>query len=200
MRPHTRNVFDELYRRVFTTSRSRFCAARRLEASYKWAQWTVTLASVALIVIPLIQTLSLPSRLNPTLLNLLEVFFAIVILAFSLLTSADNYLVKADRMHRGALELARVYKALEPYRKKGGNLHLYEQYCSRYDDILAKYENHEPIDYLAFTLTRPDMFYDTRRSLAWAGISYRLQAIWSRRSFLFLILLCLGIIRVVLYP
>lgn len=195
-----KNEFDELYRRVFTTARARFCAARRLEASYKWAQWTVTLASVALIAIPLVQAMRLPAHVNPVYLNVMQVFFAIVVLAFSQLMSADSYLIKAERMHRGALELARIYRSLEPYRRAGGTLKLYEHFCARYDACLAEHENHSPVDYLAYTLTEKSTFYESNLGFVWGWVRYVFDIALSRLPFLLILAAGVGIIVLVMRP
>ncbi len=196
----TENIFDELYRRVYITSRSSFCAARRLEQQSKWSQWTVALASVALVVIPLAQSVDLPLPLDAKILNVLEIFLAIVVLVFSLLIGAENYLVKASEMQQRGLELAKIYYALEPYRAKGGNSKSYERFYKEYDVILSKHENHLPIDYDEHKLLKRKDFYKTDKEYNLAWVSFNIKRILSWLPYLFLLLMCFYLMIIMLLP
>jgi hypothetical protein len=191
---HTKNMFDELYRRVLVTARSSFFAARRLEFHCKLSQWTVTLASIALIIIPLGQALNFSPQINASALNVLEVFFAIIVLAFTLLIGVDSYLLKADRMQRRGLELASIYYALEPYRDNGGNQRLYEKFCMKYDEVLSKYENHLPIDYLDFKLSKREEYFPQLKNYLPALINLGIQRFFSILLYLLLLLSCLYLV------
>jgi hypothetical protein len=194
------NVFDELYRRVYITARSSFFAARRLEIHYKWSQWTIALASIALLYIPLVQTFDLELTVNPKTLNVLEVSFAVIVLVFSLLIGTENYLLKADRMQRRGLELASIYYALEPYRKKEEDNKLYENFCANYDKVLEKYDNHLPIDFLEFTLSKKNDYYEGGRGYLTALINFQFQRFLSIAPYLLLLLPCFYLVRLLIFP
>lgn len=194
------NVFNDLYRRVYVTARSSFCAARRLEQQSKWSQWTVTLASVALIIIPLVQSMDMPLIIDKKILNVLEIFLAIIVLVFSLLISAENYQLKASEMQQRGLELAKIYYALEPYRVKTGDIKLYEKFYTDYDQILSRHENHLPIDYDEHRLLKREDFYPKYWDFVLAWVSFKVQRFILITPYLILLIPCVYLVIFLLIP
>jgi hypothetical protein len=194
------NVFDELYRRVYITARASFCAARRLELQSRWSQWTIAMASVALLFIPLAQTFDFELRISTRMLNVLEILLAVIVLVFSLLIGAEIHLIKADKMQRRGLELASIYYALEPYRKKEEDNALYTGFCTKYDSVLERYDNHLPIDYLEFTLTKKRDYYPDRWSYLRAWVEFQWKRFVSILLYLLLLLPCIYLVWVLISP
>lgn len=153
------NPFDELYRRISITARVRFVCSRRLAFSHNLSQWTIALASIGLIALSLMQITQLAIPLSRDALAVLQIFFAVVVLAFSLLIGYENLNVRADRMHRCGLELAKIFRALEPFRDGQASDRKYRDFCSRYDATLDKFDNHDAVDFTLFTFTRKSEYY-----------------------------------------
>lgn len=151
--------FEELHRRVRLTTGARFKAARRLARHDKFAQWTIALLSVALVVVPLLQALSVTTGLSMAQLNVLQIVLAVLVLVFSLLLSRDNFSVRADKMHRCGLELGQLERDIFGFVGTHRDEASYKEFSDRYYGILQQYENHEDVDYEMYKLWRKDEHY-----------------------------------------
>lgn len=141
------NRLHELLRRTKVTTKSRYRASERLELHHKLSQWTVSLISVALVIIPVAQTFKVEAGVDQVYLNAIQTILAVLILVYSLLLGQENFVSRAKEMHRNGVELGRLARKLSG---KGDEV-TDEEYASlteEYYDILEKYENHKPIDYL----------------------------------------------------
>lgn len=174
MDPNAIAKFGELHRRVRLTAGARFRAARRLARHDKFAQWTIALLSVGLIVVPLLQALKVTTGLSVEQLNVLQIVLAVLVLVFSLLLSRDNFSVRADKMHRCGLELGQLERDLFGLLVTGADDRIYKDMSDRYFDILQQHENHEDVDYEMFKLWRKDEYYADRR------VTYSLQWLWTQ--------------------
>lgn len=142
-----KNRLHELLRRTKITSKSRYRASERLERHHKLSQWTVSLISAALVFIPLVQTFGISAGIEAIYLNATQATLAVLVLVYSLLLGQENFISRAQSMHRNGIELGRFARKLAG---KGEEV-LDEEYfalAEEYYDILDKYENHKPIDYL----------------------------------------------------
>lgn len=141
------NRLYELLRRTKITTKSRYRASERLELHNKLSQWTVSLISVALVFIPLVQTFGISAGIEVIYLNATQATLAILVLVYSLLLGQENFISRAQAMHRNGVELGRFARKLAGKGEAVPD----EEYFSlaeKYYDILEKYENHKPIDYL----------------------------------------------------
>ena len=167
--------FNELYRRVDVTTRTRYNAAQRLNSHHRFSQWVVTLVSVALIAIPLLQAMNVPLGRSPQLLDAVEVFLAVLVLAYSLLLGNENYSGKAEKMLNCGLELGRLSRRLYPHLDQPHQEDLYKEFSEEYHDILEKYENHDPIDYEMYRISNPRFYYKNKVAHVTAWISVKLK-------------------------
>ncbi len=141
------NRVRELLRRTKITTKSRYRASERLERHHKLSQWTVALISAALVFVPLAQSFGIASGLKIVYLNATQATLAVLVLVYSLLLGQENFVSRAQSMHRNGIELGRFARKLAG---KGESVpdQEYFQLSEEYYDILNKYENHKPIDYL----------------------------------------------------
>ncbi|MNK88867.1 hypothetical protein D3C87_1088510 [compost metagenome] len=99
-----------------------------------------------------------------------------MILLFSQLESAENFVLKAHRYHDCALDIAELYNELrytKTYENENpGKKDILQGISDRYDKILKRYENHKPIDYERFQLTKPGYFKLGSRAKGWVNIKY----------------------------
>lgn len=146
------NRLHELLRRTKITTKSRYRASERLEQHHKFSQWTVSLISVALVFIPLVQTFGISAGIEPIYLNATQATLAVLVLVYSLLLGQENFISRAQAMHRNGVELGRFARKLAGK----GDVVSDEEYfalAEEYYNILEKYENHKPVDYLYTRLT-----------------------------------------------
>lgn len=152
----------ELLTIIWTTKGARFGAYRRLTRLNSWSVRALSCLSGYLIVSSLLLashalTLSGPGR---ELANLLIAGLSVLTLALNLIEVSQNYLVRAERLHSCALELAAVHRALE-LRTLGGkpSEEELEAAVKRYDDVLGRcVENHDDLDYAWFRASHPTDF------------------------------------------
>lgn len=133
---------------------ARFKAAKRLERHHKMSQWTVTISSVSLLIIPLVQVFGEATDYSAAQLNVIQSLLAVAVLVFSLLMSLGNHGVKSDQMHRCGMELNDLHR----------NIGLDESLdvkslIIKYNIILDRYGNHENIDYLMMRLSKHKLYY-----------------------------------------
>lgn len=147
--PDLDNKIEKLLRRTKKTTKSRYRASERLELHHKFSQWTVSFLSVALVFIPLMQAFDVDVGIESLYLNAIQAILAVLILAYSLLLGQENFISRSEAMHRNGVELGRFARKLEAYKNKESVPdEEYHQLVEKYYDILEKYENHKPIDYL----------------------------------------------------
>jgi len=141
------NRLHELFRRTKITTKSRYRASERLERHHKLSQWTVSLISAALVFVPLVQAFNLAVGIEVIYLNATQATLAVLVLVYSLLLGQENFVSRAQAMHRCGIELGRFARKLAG---KGESVPDQEYFAlaEEYYDILDKYENHKPIDYL----------------------------------------------------
>ena len=141
------NRLHELLRRTKITTKSRYRASERLERHHKLSQWTVSLISAALVFVPLAQAFGIATGIQAIYLNATQATLAVLILVYSLLLGQENFVSRAQAMHRNGIELGRFSRKLAG---KGSSVPdgEYFELAEEYYDILDKYENHKPIDYL----------------------------------------------------
>jgi hypothetical protein len=162
------NPTAELYRRIIQTSHCRFIGARRLALRDTIAQWTLSLVSVALIAIPLLQAMNLTRAVEAQALNVLEVILAVVVLVCSLLINKENNALRADRMHSCALELRNLAWELLPHKDAELHEHTFKEFVAKYASIMKAFENHASLDYDCLRLQQRAWYYPTKRKYAWA--------------------------------
>ena len=138
--------FKGLYRKVDKVSRLRYNAADRLKRHQQFSQWITSLLSVILIIVPLLQALKVKTNVSDQLLNAIQVFLAVLILAYSLLLGIENYSSRSEKMHTCGLELSSLAREIYPYLEIENDSFLYKRFSEKYQSILEKYENHSQID------------------------------------------------------
>src|SRR5690606_31274374 len=94
--------------------------------------------------------------------NFASLTFAVLVLLFSQLESSESFILKSDRFHNCALDIAELYNQLrytKTYLNTAPNKNvILKEISDNYDKILKRYENHKPIDYDKFQLLKPDYF------------------------------------------
>lgn len=141
------NRVGELLRRTKMTTKSRYRASERLERHHKFSQWTVSLISAALIFVPMMQVFKIELGVDALYLSATQAVLAVLVLVYSLLLGQENFISKAEAMHRNGVELGRFARKLAGIKVEVSD-ERYEELTEEYYNILEKYANHRPVDYL----------------------------------------------------
>ncbi len=161
---NVRSYAESLKSRLWITKGSRFNAARRLNNKSQFSTTSISILSVYGIAIPIIQSLpniSKCSQIN-SLYTAISTILSVFTLVLSLLDSAKNYPVKADRIYSSAVKIGVLEKKLEylicceaddELRAKVQSL------STEYNEILAECgENHDPEDFSLFKAQHSEHF------------------------------------------
>jgi hypothetical protein len=102
--------------------------------------------------------------------------FSVLILLFSQLESSENFALKSERYHNCSLDIAELYNRARFTKNFTTDLPTKQsellQLSAEYDIILKKYDNHLPIDYLKFQLTKPEYFELNFLTIKWIWLKY----------------------------
>jgi hypothetical protein len=158
--PFARDFEDQslrsLYRKMKKTALTRFESAIRMRRHQTYSLWTISIFSAGLIIFPIVQAFGIPIHVSVGWFNVMQVGLALMVLVLSLLISANNVGDKAEKMHRCGLEVnALCHEALPSCRTDLHDEAKYEFFRVRYAQILAVYENHDPIDFDRVKLLLP---------------------------------------------
>ncbi|MCL6754614.1 SLATT domain-containing protein [Nostoc sp. CCCryo 231-06] len=145
---------ESLSSRIWITKGSRFNAARRLNNKYQFSLNSISILSVYGIAIPIIQGIVRNPQCQKIneIYNAISLILSVFTLAISLLEGAKNYQIKAEKLHKNAVEISSLQRELEYLMiSKSGEA----DFLQKLGDISVKYEhliercpeNHEPEDY-----------------------------------------------------
>ncbi|MDO8267793.1 MAG: SLATT domain-containing protein [Moraxellaceae bacterium] len=162
---YTQGGFDkQLNYSLWSASRIRFIAARKLSKKNERSSKAVAFLSAYLILYTLLDFLFL-SKLEGYNVNFIiftNIMFSLLILIFSQNEASASYSVRAYQFHQCALRISRIYKELRrlksKYHQKEKDNFFHEELArmdDSYEEILAQSENHEMIDYELFKATYP---------------------------------------------
>lgn len=156
--------FKELYRRVEVTCKSRYNASTRLQWQHTLSQWTIAILSMGLIVISLISFSDIEVRFSGDYVHVMQVIFASLVLTYSLLIGTENFSQRSEKLHRCGLELGRLLRTLKPYKEgEKSDDSKYEELQGKYYDVLEKYENHTPVDFMFTRLDLSERYYNGKK-------------------------------------
>lgn len=154
---------QHLLRSSTITASARFNASRRLRVHQDVSLWAVSVFSVVLIVVPLLTRFGVETNLSAPTIDLLNVVAAIAILVISILVNSSNFAERAEKMHRCALELNALSREVKlRIQAEGAETSNLRDLQARYEEILARYENHEDIDFKVAQIKKAPEFYGIR--------------------------------------
>lgn len=137
---------DALRQMISKTVAARFQASRRLDFHNKLSLFSISLFSIILILVSLLQLVEFRFSFEGVVVNIGQVFLSIVILCFSIAISMSDFSLKASRQHECGVHLNElVYKLMNKWGVVLSDQE-YEQRLSEYFNILSRYENHTEAD------------------------------------------------------
>jgi preprotein translocase subunit SecF len=161
-----KDFLEELKHKIWSTKGTRFTADTRLKTIANYSTLGISFLSSYLIIFGLVAVYNLfnMKMINPDIIAFTITALSIVVLVFSLLENAKNFGVKAKNFHDCGLDLADIYNELQNYKSYNNDSSEKEkmEFCRKlqikYQNILRRYENHNPIDNKQFRLNHPDYY------------------------------------------
>ncbi|EGR1589075.1 SLATT domain-containing protein [Vibrio parahaemolyticus] len=143
-------TYKYLYKRVAVTSKARYEASRRLRSQSWFSQWTLAYMAIGQIVLAMLPIFELTNdTISTNVQNAVAVFFAVVVLAYSLLLGMGDFSARSAKIHQCGLELGELARELKFMvdSKAETTKEDYLSYVERYYLCLGRYENHSSHDY-----------------------------------------------------
>lgn len=137
---------DELVRSYNTTALCRFNAAERLTRKGRWSFLTVSLSSLLLIFIPLLQMSGTYVSGDSKLAGTLQVFLAVVSLVYSSLIYKSEYEARAVK-HAQAAAKFKDYSRRLLLIKDGESKEQISEIEKKYHKVVQFSEDHSRVDY-----------------------------------------------------
>ena len=180
---HNNSWEEELNFKLWVTSSARFRADKRCCLRSRWSQLSVTLLTSYLIIIGILPLLPQPlGKLFPAdVLSFTTTAVSIILLAYSLIESSNNYSLKAHRHHECGLKIGCLYTRLRRAKEIADadrKLREIDEITEEYQKALEAFENHEPIDYATFQTTKPDYFKLSKGKCRSIWIRYYFQTLF----------------------
>ncbi|PSB58281.1 SLATT domain-containing protein [Chamaesiphon polymorphus] len=145
---HTSDAYDKLKENTNTVMKSCFAASDRLSFHNLVSQWTLSVLSLGLIVIPLLTVTKMPLRYNQNIIDFASISLAVAILMLSLLIGANNYAARGYKMYQSGLDFNDLLRDMRYVESNSDRMTHYQIFSNRYGNILRQYENVSAIDNL----------------------------------------------------
>ncbi|MBJ7552655.1 SLATT domain-containing protein, partial [Marinomonas ostreistagni] len=104
------NKFDELYRLLDITAKSRYRAATRLKIHGLLSQCTLSLLAIGLIISSLFTLSDMKILLDSEYVSVMQIIFSVLILTYSLLLGIGDFGVRSSDYHLCGLEISRLLR------------------------------------------------------------------------------------------
>ncbi len=142
---------DNLLSKFWFTKGTRFTADEKLRAKNRWSTLSLSMMSIYLIFIYCVDLIGIVPTDEKIYMALCVLFLSLFSLVINLLETAKNQTLEAKQMHDCALEVQNLYHELQlRLENKTANSDYKESLRKKYNEILAKYPNHEGSAYWVF--------------------------------------------------
>lgn len=143
-------IANKYLRTMSITTDARFKAAKRLKHINDICFITTTIASLGLILIPLLDLAGINTIFTSITLTIIQVFLAVCVLVYSTAIATANFQVRSkeflqcgDRIKK-IIDEFKVHLVDVQLNNEKPNL---EKYMNDYRKVLDGYENHDDVDY-----------------------------------------------------
>lgn len=165
-----KSFLEELSYKIWSTKGARFQADKRLKKKSKLSTISLAILSAYLIIASLISVYNINNGGNENLINYSITALSILLLVANMFENNQDYKLRANTFHNCGLELGILYSKLRTFKTLKENSTNYEIYrfcqelTENYQNVLNKYENHDPIDYDKFKTLNTDHFKELSES------------------------------------
>lgn len=139
--------YNNLYKKIDATSKTRFHSSRRLKQHSKWSTYIVVLISLGLILISLMQAYDIGNNIESPLVGLIQAFSAIAVLVYSLLIDKNDYSSLSEKMYSCASQLGELKQKVYPHLDNKYDDKKYVEHREEYHSILKLFETHSMNDF-----------------------------------------------------
>lgn len=167
-----KNAHEKLMLSIRITAQCRFNAANTMRINNLVAFLTTTIVSLGLILIPLIQSSGIQTSFLPNVLNSTQIFFAVVILVYSVIINQAKYNVRAELFNDCGNKLKELSRkvdiAIESQKENrtsttdeqflSASTDKLQKYYKQYDEIVTSCEHHTNNNYLKAMLRMTNDF------------------------------------------
>lgn len=175
-----KTFLEELNYKIWSTKGARFHANERLLKISKLSNLCTSLLSVYLIAIGLLSVYNIygTSFLNENVIAYSVTCLSILLLVFTQIENAKEYGKKAKEYHDCSLKLSRIYNELRVFKTLKVNPtdkdreSFARQLAEKYENILDRNANHNPIDYDMFRSTKREYHKLTHWKVAWIKVRF----------------------------
>ncbi len=153
---------DKLHFSMRTTAKCRYNAALRLTHQSKFAFYTVTLLSLGLVFIPLMQNASVPLAFHANVLNMMQIFLGVAVLVYTVVIGTARYDMRAAQLRDCGDKLKDLIRELEKEQEAyTGNMppNQLTEFQKRYSELISDMESHNGNDYQFATLEMVNDYY-----------------------------------------
>lgn len=186
----TNDSFEkELNYKLWSTKGARFSASHRNNILHKLSSKSIGYLSAYLIIVNIINLYNINLfglKIPDNYIGFISTAFSILILLFSQLEGSENFLLKSEKYHNCSLDIAELYNRAR-FIKSYSNSKQYDlqKISNEYETILKKYENHLPIDYLKFQLTKPEYFGLNFLDILWIRLYFYMKVYFKYHVLIF---------------
>jgi hypothetical protein len=145
-----KDAADKLQMGMRTTAKCRYNAAGRLNLQTKFAFWATIGPSLGLVFIALIQNSGVPLAFKANVLNMMQIFFSVAVLVYSVVISTARYEIRSTQLTECGDRLKALSREMD--REQSISPSSLTDFQKRYNDIVTDVENHIPNDYRFATL------------------------------------------------
>jgi|GEM_PF-6245456 len=163
---------DILLDSIILTARARFNAANRLEFYSAVSFITNLFMSLGLILIPLLQLANMHTLLPQNFINAILIFLAITVLVYSLVSHAEKYEVRAQKLTECGNSMKDLIREIRA--KRGNQSFDLDHYNIKYGGIIKDSENHNRFDYTRAKIESKNMFHITGIKGLWLHVLSKL--------------------------
>lgn len=156
---------EVLQRQCHITAKCRYNASIRLKRLGHGTFLTTVVLSLGLILIPMLQLAKLRMAYPDPVVNSLQIFLAVAVLVYSIISATANYGTRARVLNDCADRIKHLGGELRTARK-AGDADL-KQFADRYHNITRDSEMHSRADYALAKLQATDQFKVTGVKRLW---------------------------------
>lgn len=188
-----------LYKKLDSTTKTRFHASRRLRAHSKLSTYSVVSISLILILISLLQAYKIGVNIERPEVGLIQVFSSIAVLVYSLLIEKNDYSKMSEKMYSCASRLNELKQQMHPHLSdENHNENKYDTFLKEYHAILDLYETHSNNDfrgdYYRAKLEMPDHYRMNKISRLWLNCKMHSMHIRDFKSYPLLMITLLAMV------
>jgi hypothetical protein len=157
---------EVLQRQCHITAKCRYNASIRLKRLGQGTFLTTVVLSLGLILIPMLQLAKLRMAYPDPVVNSLQIFLAVAVLVYSIISATANYGTRARVLNDCADRIKHLGAELRTARKSG-KVDL-PQFSEKYHSITRDSEMHSRADYALAKLQATDQFNITGVKRVWS--------------------------------